>query len=89
MTSFHGGVSSDQLRTVIERVERLEEEKKNIAEDIKQVYAEAKSGGFDVKTIREVVRMRKIESSELEEREFLLDTYRRALGMLPEVEDAA
>lgn len=90
MSSFNGGVSAEQLRQLVERVERLEEEKKNVAEDIKQVYSEAKSAGFDVKTIREIIKLRRVEASELEEQEYLLDTYRRALGMLPEIsEDAA
>lgn len=89
MTAFYGGISSEQLRQLIERIERLEEEKKNIAEDIKQVYSEAKSNGFDAKTIREIIKVRKVDASELEEREYLFDTYRRALGMLPELEEDA
>lgn len=77
-------VARDQLRTIIERIERLEEEKKAIADDIKDVFAEAKGNGFDVKTLRTVVRMRKMEASEREEQEAMLDLYLSALGMLPE-----
>ncbi|MCE3233370.1 MAG: hypothetical protein K0R98_1627 [Rickettsiaceae bacterium] len=84
--SFYGGLSAEHLRQFIERIERLEEEKKNISDDIKEVFAEAKGTGFDVKTIRQVIKLRKMESNELEEQEFLLDTYRRALGMLPELD---
>jgi uncharacterized protein (UPF0335 family) len=91
MSSFYGGLSAEHLRQFIERIERLEEEKKNIQEDLKQVYAEAKSNGFDGKTMRQVIKLRKLDASELEEQEYLLDTYRRALGMLPDadVEESA
>ncbi len=81
--AFHGGLSSEHLRQFVERLERLGEEKNSIAEDIKEVFAEAKGGGFDVKTLREILKLRKIESSDLEEQEYLLDTYKRALGMQP------
>lgn len=77
-------VARDQLRTIIERIERLEEEKKAIADDIKDVYAEAKANGFDAKTLRKVVSLRKIESAEREEQEAMLDLYLSALGMLPD-----
>jgi uncharacterized protein (UPF0335 family) len=77
-------VARDQLRTIVERIERLEEEKKAIADDIKEVFAEAKGNGFDVKTLRTVVRMRKIEATEREEQEAMLDLYMSALGMLPD-----
>ncbi len=77
-------VARDQLRTIVERIERLEEEKKAIADDIKDVFAEAKANGFDVKTLRTVVRMRKIEATEREEQEAMLDLYMSALGMLPD-----
>jgi uncharacterized protein (UPF0335 family) len=87
MSAFYGGLSAEHLKQFIERLERLEEEKKNIAEDIKEVFAEAKGTGFDVKTIRQVLRIRKIEANEREEQEFLLDTYCRALGMLPSVDE--
>jgi len=79
-------VARDQLRSIIERVERLEEEKKAIADDIRDIFAEAKSNGFDVKTLRTVVKMRKIEATERQEQEAMLDLYLSALGMLPEME---
>ncbi|PIR39531.1 MAG: hypothetical protein COV35_03195 [Alphaproteobacteria bacterium CG11_big_fil_rev_8_21_14_0_20_39_49] len=87
MSSFYGGLSAEHLRQFVERLERLEEEKKNIAEDLKEVFAEAKSAGFDVKIIRQILKIRKIEANELEEQEYLLDTYKRALGMLPELDE--
>ena len=77
-------VARDQLRSIVERIERLEEEKKAIADDIKDVFAEAKGNGFDVKTLRTVVRMRKIEAAERQEQEAMLDLYLSALGMLPD-----
>ena len=85
--SFYGGLSAEHLKQFIERIERLEEEKKNIAEDIKQVFAEAKGSGFDVKTMRSILKLRKMEQHDLEEQEYLLDTYKRALGMLPELDE--
>ena len=69
------GVARDQLRTIVERVERLEEEKKALADDIRDVYAEAKGNGFDVKTLRQVVRLRKVEAAERQEQEAMLDFY--------------
>ena len=77
-------VARDQLRSIVERVERLEEEKKAIADDIRDVFAEAKANGFDVKTLRTVVRMRKLEAAERQEQEAMLDLYLSALGMLPD-----
>lgn len=77
------GVAREQLRTIIERIERLEEEKKALADDIRDVYAEAKGNGFDVKTLRQVVRLRKVEATERQEQEAMLDLYLSALGMLP------
>ena len=77
-------VARDQLRSIVERIERLEEEKKAIADDIRDVFAEAKGNGFDVKTLRTVVRMRKIEAAERQEQEAMLDLYMSALGMLPD-----
>jgi uncharacterized protein (UPF0335 family) len=74
-------ISAEQLRLFIERVERLEEEKKGIADDIKDVYAEAKSTGFDVKTMRSIVRLRKMEKHHRDEAEMLLETYKQALGI--------
>lgn len=76
-----GGIAADRLRSIIERVERLEEERKALTEDIKDVKAEAKSAGFDVATINALLRIRKQEPAEVEEKETLLDLYRRALGM--------
>jgi len=76
-----GGVAADRLRSIVERIERLEEERKALASDIKDIYAEAKSAGFDVKVIRQLIRIRKQEAAEVEEQETLLDVYRRALGM--------
>ncbi len=78
------GVARDQLRSIVERVERLEEEKKAIADDIKEVYAEAKANGFDTKTLRTVVRLRKQEAAERQEQEAMLDLYLHALGMVPD-----
>ena len=77
----HNSVAPDQLKSFIERIERLEEEKKGIADDIKDVYGEAKSTGFDVKTIRTIVRLRKMEKHHRDEAEMLLETYKQALGL--------
>lgn len=77
-----GDVAHDRLRSFIERIERLEEEKAALLADIKEVYAEAKGTGFDPKTMRKVVSLRKMEESDRQEAEFLLDTYLSALGML-------
>ena len=76
-----GGIAADRLRSLIERIERLEEERKSLGNDIKDIYSEAKSAGFDVKVIRQIIRIRKQEPAEVEEQESLLDVYRRALGM--------
>ena len=76
-----GGIAADRLRSIIERIERLEEERKALASDIKDIFSEAKSAGFDVKVIRQIIRIRKQEPAEVEEQESLLDVYRRALGM--------
>lgn len=76
-----GGIAADRLRSLIERIERLEEERKALGSDIKDIYAEAKSAGFDVKVIRQLITIRKKEPAEIEEAETLLDLYRRALGM--------
>ncbi|MDR6851068.1 uncharacterized protein (UPF0335 family) [Sphingomonas sp. BE123] len=74
-------ISAEQLRLLIERIERLEEEKKGISEDIKDVYGEAKATGFDAKIMRTVIRLRKMEKHQLDEQDALLETYRAALGM--------
>ncbi len=76
-----GGIAADRLRSFIERIERLEDEKAALAADIREVFAEAKSNGFDTKIMRQVVRLRKMESADREEQELLLDLYKRALGM--------
>ncbi len=76
-----GGIAADRLRSIIERIERLEEERKALGSDIKDIYAEAKSAGFDVKVLRQLISIRKKEPAEVEEQESLLDVYRRALGM--------
>lgn len=78
-----GGVAGDQLRSIVERIERLEEEKQGIANDIKDVYAEAKANGFDTKVLRKVVSLRKVEAAERQEQEAILDLYLHALGMVP------
>ncbi|MBR7158598.1 MAG: DUF2312 domain-containing protein [Alphaproteobacteria bacterium] len=78
---IQGGIDAGRLVSFIERIERLEEEKEGIAGDIKEVYAEAKGSGYDIKILRQIVRLRKMDPSEREENDFLLDTYKRALGM--------
>ncbi|MBA3577174.1 MAG: DUF2312 domain-containing protein [Sphingomonas sp.] len=75
-----GTVAADQLRLFIERIERLEEEKKAIADDIRDVYGEAKANGYDPKIMRMVVRLRKMESHTRQEQDAILDTYRSAIG---------
>ena len=80
-----GGVTAGQLRAFVERVERLEDDKAALMADIREVYAEAKAHGFDVKTMRQVVRLRKIDSDDRAEQEALLDLYKRALGMAPDI----
>lgn len=74
-------IAADQLRSIIERVERMEEEKKGILDDTKDIYTEAKSNGFDTKTIRAIVRLRRMEKHHRDEAEMLLDTYKAALGL--------
>lgn len=87
-----GGIAGEQLRSYIERIERLEDEKANIAADIKEVFAEAKGMGFDTKIIRQVLKLRKMDASDRQEQEELLDLYLRAIGMAegpPPDDDAA
>lgn len=84
-----GGVAGEQLKSYLERIERLEEEKSALAVDIREVFAEAKGNGFDVKTMRQVLKLRKMEHAERDEQEHMLDLYKRALGMLPDFEEAA
>ncbi|PKR56370.1 DUF2312 domain-containing protein [Thalassospira lohafexi] len=76
-----GGIQADQLASYVERIERLEEEKSNLMTDIKEVYGEAKALGYDVKILREIIRLRKIEDHERSEQEQILEVYKRALGM--------
>lgn len=78
-----------QIKALVERIERLEEEKKTIAEDIKEVYAEAKGNGFDVKILRKVISLRKKEPAERMEEQSMLDLYLEALGMVPTEAEAA
>ena len=77
-----GGVGGERLRSFIERIERLEEEKAHLAEDIKEVYAELKGVGFDAKTVRKIVSLRKMDGEKRRESEELLDLYKTAIGML-------
>jgi uncharacterized protein (UPF0335 family) len=77
-----GTVSAEQLRLFIERIERLEEEKKSIADDIKDVYAELKGQGYDARTVRQIIKLRAMDTETRREHEALLDTYKAALGML-------
>ena len=76
------GIAGDYLRSFVERIERLEEEKKVIADDIKDVYAEAKGTGFDVKILRKIIALRTKQPHEREEEEAILDLYKHALGMV-------
>lgn len=82
-----GNIPADQLRSIVERIERLEEEKANIASDVRDVYAEAKANGFDAKAVRAVVRLRSLDTHERDEQEYTLDLYKRALGLAPDSED--
>jgi uncharacterized protein (UPF0335 family) len=76
-----GGIAADKLRSLIERIERLEEEKNDINRDIRDIFAEAKSVGFDVKIMRAVLKLRKMDAADRDEQEFLLDTYKKALNI--------
>lgn len=78
------GIARDQLRAFIERIERLEEEKKAISDDIKDVFAEAKGTGFDIKVMRTIIRLRKQDDNERAEHDAILDLYLHALGMAPD-----
>ena len=80
-----GGVAADHLRSFIERIERLEEEKKSLADDIKEIFAEAKGSGFDVKAMRAILRLRKMDKSDYQEQEYMIDLYKHALGMLEDM----
>ena len=74
-------IAADELRQLIERIERLEEEKKGLGDDVKDVYAEAKSRGYDTKTMRAIIRLRKMEAHVRQEADALLETYRRVMGL--------
>lgn len=76
-----GGLAADRLRSLVERIERLEEEKAALAADIREVYSESKSAGFDVKTLRQVIRLRKLDRADRQEQEALLELYKRALDL--------
>lgn len=76
-----GGVAGERLKSFVERIERLEEEKQALAGDIREVYAEAKGTGFDIKVLRQIVRLRKMDASDRSEMEELIDVYKRALEM--------
>ena len=78
-----GGIAGDRLKSFVERIERLEEERRALGNDLKEVYAEAKGTGFDVKIMRQVIRLRRMDKDDLDEQETLIDVYKRALGMLP------
>lgn len=76
-----GGIAADRLRSFIERIERLEEEKKGIMDDIKDIYAEAKGTGFDTKVMRQIIRIRRMEKEDRQEMDALLELYKAALGI--------
>ena len=76
-----GGIAVDRLRSLIERIEHLEEEKNGITSDIRDIFAEAKSAGFDVKAMRSVIKLRKMNAADRDEQELILETYRKALDM--------
>ncbi len=76
-----GGIAADRLRSLIERIERLEEEKAALGSDIRDIYAEAKSAGFDVKIMRTIIKLRKMNAADRDEQEYLLETYKKALDI--------
>ncbi len=82
-------ITKEQLKSYIERIERLEEEKASLGTDIREVYAEAKANGYDTKVMRKVISLRKVDAAEREEQDQLLELYQQALGMLPAFEEAA
>ena len=79
-----GGIAGAQLKSFIERIERLEDEKRALGEDVKEVYAEAKGSGFEPKIMRQIIKIRRMDKEEHDEQETLLDLYKRALNMVPE-----
>ena len=76
-----GGIAAERLRQLIERIERLEDEKAALAADVREIYAEAKAVGFDAKVMRQIIKLRKMDTADHQELEALIDTYKRALGM--------
>ena len=84
-----GGIAVERLKSFIERIERLEEEKRVLGSDIKEVYTEAKGTGFEPKIMRQIIKIRRKDKEEVDEEESLLDLYKRALGMLPETASEA
>jgi uncharacterized protein (UPF0335 family) len=78
-----GGIAVERLKSFIERIERLEEERRALSGDIKEVYAEAKGTGFEPKIMRQIIKIRRMDKEEVDEEESLLDLYKRALGMMP------
>jgi uncharacterized protein (UPF0335 family) len=83
-TTDVGGIAGDRLKSFVERIERLEEEKRALAADIKEVYAEAKGTGFDTKVMRQIIKIRKMDKDKRDEQETLLELYERAIGMRPD-----
>jgi len=81
MSDTVDGIAAERLQSFIERIERLEDEKKALQTDIKEVFAEAKAAGFDVKIMRQIVRLRKMDASDRDEMEYLLDVYKKALNI--------
>lgn len=82
-----GGIDNEQLKSIIDRVENIEEQKAGLTSDIRDIYNVAKGVGFDVKAIRECIKQRRMDAEKREEQELILDTYRRAIGLIPEVDD--
>lgn len=76
-----GGIAADRLRSLIERIERLESERSDIASDIRDIYAESKSAGFDTKIMKQIIKLRKMDAADRDEQEFLLEIYRKALDI--------
>lgn len=81
-TTGHNSVVADQIKSVIERIERLEEERKTIGDDIRDIYSESKGNGLDVKALRTIVRLRKMDANDRAEQDAILETYLQAMGML-------
>lgn len=82
MTNF-GGVSGEKLRQIVAKIEKLEEEKKEVAECIREAFGEAKAHGYDVKVLRQLIKIRKMDASDVQEQEAILDVYLHAMGMIP------